>query len=119
MTCGCNSSSIDPGSFKWKLIIQSNVPTSGARGELVPAWAAISGTSEVWASIEQGTGRELIAAQQIRPEVSAIVKTRYRSDLTPRHRFKVKGTSRILEIIGLADKDGDSQYLIIQCKENQ
>lgn len=119
MKCGC-SDSIDPGKFDQKLIIQENaVTTQNTDGEIVPAWTPISGVSEIWASIEQGTGRELFAAQQIRPEVNSIVKSRYRSDLTPRHRFKVKGTSRVIEILGMGDPDGSRRYLVFQCKENQ
>lgn len=114
-----NSNMPDARDMVFRLIVQENKPTQGARGQLVPTWQPISKNAEIWSTLDQGLGRELISAQQIRPEVSAIVKTRYRSDLTPRHRFKVKGTSRILEIIGMGDPDGSSRYLVFQCKENQ
>ena len=117
---GCNGAKIDPGKFRWKLIIQEDTATSqNTYGEIVPSWAAIDTNSEVWGKIEQRGGRELLSGQQINPEVNAVVTIRHRSDLTPRNRLAVKGTSRVLEIVTMNDPDGTEDYLILGCRETQ
>jgi len=91
--------------------------TQNAVGELVPSWTAVVSNPTIFASIEQKNGREFFSAQQINPDVSAVVTTRYRSDLTPRNRFLVKGTSRVLEIVSMSDPDGSQKFLVFGCRE--
>jgi SPP1 family predicted phage head-tail adaptor len=114
----CQCETIDSRRFNWTLTIQRNTAsTQNTFGELVPQWSPLARNAVVWGSIEQKNGREFFSGQQINPDVNVVVTMRFRSDITPRDRFKINGTSRILEIVAMSDPDGGQRYLVCACRE--
>ncbi len=75
----------------------------------------------VWAAIAPGAGREFVSAQQLTPELSHVIKVRYRPGITPKHRLKyaAAGVTRFFPIYVIADPDERHEQLLLYCSEVQ
>ena len=89
---------IRAGELTHRLEIQQATETQNDHGETVETWATVA---ERWGSVEPLSGRELMEAQQVRPEITHRVRLRYYEGLTSSHRFK-HGT-RVYHIQSLLD----------------
>jgi SPP1 family predicted phage head-tail adaptor len=81
-------------------------------GEPLEAWTTIY---TVWAHIVPLSGRELFQAQQVMPEVSLRIETRYLPDMTPKHRLKYR--TRLFGVEAIIDIDFRHAELQWLCKE--
>lgn len=88
-------------------------PTLPTDGEPGPStWAS---KATLWARVEASAGNEQNRGDQMQSVVNYTVTIRYRSDVTPRMRFKY-GT-QYLNILAVFDPSGDREILRCQCKE--
>ena len=107
---------IRAGSLDKRVTIQTRNETDDGAGGQTIVYADLA---TVWASIEPGTGREFVAAQQLQPELSHIVTIRYRSDVTAKHRIKYvsNGVARSFAIHIPVDPLERHEQLVLYCSE--
>lgn len=96
-----------------RVTLQSRTVTRDAMGGDVVTW---NNQGDVWAAIEPLVGRELFAAQQVRPELTTRIRIRYRSDVTS--EWRVKFGTRIFAIVGPpVDAKMNNDELHLNCAE--
>lgn len=93
-------------------IQQKTVIRDPDTGELIEDWAPYA---KVWAAVEDLSGREFWAAQQVQSEVSTRVRIRYLPGVNP--TMRVVHAGRHLEITAVLDPDGRRRELQLLCKE--
>ena len=80
---------VTPGELRDRVTIERKTVTQAANGEPVTTWATIA---ELWAKVQQLTGREQIAAQQVQSPADARFVIRRRSGIAPdMHRIVWRG----------------------------
>lgn len=111
--------SIQAGKLNKRVIVQVNTPSQDGFGQPIPSWST---HDTIWAAIDPLVGAELVKAQQIAPEATVKITTRYRVDpntnvvdITPANRI-LWGT-RIFEINAVIDPLEKNEELRLLCKE--
>lgn len=99
------------GQLRHRVTIQTLAEVQNAFGEVPQLW---QDAVECWASIEPLSGRELFAAQQVRPEVTHRITMRYR-EIGPKNRIMF-GT-RAFHIDSILNKDERNVMLTIMAFE--
>lgn len=89
---------MDIRTFDRRIQFLVETPTQNSYGELVYQDSIVA---TVWAEVMPIGGRETFMASQIVPEAKFKIRTRYRSDLTTKH--KVKFQSEIYDIAYIAE----------------
>lgn len=104
------------GDFPFRMTIQRDVGTTrDAAGRVTPVWQDYA---KVWGGEEITTGREFIQAQQVKAEITSIIKCRFTSGVTSRMRLIPKtGSGRRLEIIAVRNIGSFNVELELWCKE--
>lgn len=101
------------GELRHRVTIQQKTITQDTYGAEVETWAAVT---TVWAKIEDLSGREYFAAQQVpTAQVSTRVTIRWRADVKPEMRALANG--RVLDIKAALDPDGRKRELQLMCLE--
>lgn len=108
---------LDAGSLNKRVTIQSQSRADDTGGG---ATLTYSDVSTVWASISPGSGREFANAQQIVPELTHVVRMRYRT-LTSKHRLKYTGSggTRYFTIQSVLCPDERHEQLVVYCTEEK
>ncbi len=109
---------LDAGRLDKRIVLQFAVETDDARGGGGRVTDYVD-TATLWASIDPGSGREFVDARQLTPDLSHIVKMRYRAGVTPKHRIRYVGNGavRIFSIVSVADPLERHEQLILMCSE--
>jgi len=81
-------------------------------GEMREDWTTYA---RVWAAVEDLSGREFWAAQQVQSEVTTRVRFRYLPGVEPSMRVLHAGRQR--EIGAGRERDGTRRELLLLCKE--
>jgi SPP1 family predicted phage head-tail adaptor len=104
------------GDFPFRMTIQRDVGTTrDAAGRVTPVWQDYQ---KVWGGEEITTGREFAQAQQVKADITSIVKCRYVDGVTSKMRVIPKtGSSRQLQIIAVRDIGSFGVELELWCKE--
>jgi SPP1 family predicted phage head-tail adaptor len=107
---------LDAGKLDKQVVIQANVRTDDGGGG---ANINYVDTGTAWASIEPGSGREFFEAKQLNPELSHVVKIRYRASVTPNHRLRYVSQSvdRVFAIHSVSDPLERHEQLVLLCSE--
>lgn len=100
------------GQLRHRVTIQAQTTTQDEYGQPVQTWSDVA---TVWASVEDLSGREFFAAQQIAAEVTTRVTIRYRAGIEPDMRVIAGG--RTLDIRSVQDPDGRRRQLVLMCRE--
>jgi SPP1 family predicted phage head-tail adaptor len=100
------------GKLDKKLILQSQSITRDTFGAEVVTWV---NTAQVYASMEQVSGRELYTAQQINAEATTKITIRHRKDITPKMRLVYK--ERVFDIVKFDNVKEASHTIVLTCKE--
>lgn len=101
------------GKLRHRVNIEVRATTRGNLGGQVQTWTAVA--TSVPARVEQLSGKELFAAQQINPQLSHKVSMRYYSGLDPKHRLLWEG--RYLDILSIANPDARREEHLLLCLE--
>lgn len=102
------------GRLRHYVTLQEKSVTRDAMGGEVVTW--VDKATAVPAEIVELSGKNLNAAQQVHPELSATVRLRYRSDLTP--QWRVKHGARVFSIIGMPiNRDARNVELLLNLTE--
>jgi SPP1 family predicted phage head-tail adaptor len=111
-----SNESLSAGRLDKRVTIQNRGETPGAGGTQTIAYTDYL---TVWAAIEQGAGREFMAAQQLQPELSHTITIRYRTGISDKQRIKyiVGGVTRTFAIHSVVDPLERHEQLILSCSE--
>ncbi len=89
---------VTAGELDQRITIERKTITQADNGESVATWAPIaSGT--VWARVQQLTGRDQIAAQQVQYPADVRIVIRYRAGIDPENH-RILHAGRPYEIVG-------------------
>jgi SPP1 family predicted phage head-tail adaptor len=103
------------GQLRDRVEIQRAITTDdGAGGQAVTKWQPIA---SIWAEVLPLAGNEGLVAEQITALQTLRIRTRYRSDFTPKDRLVWRG--KTLQIHALTDVDGRKKYLALLAGEVQ
>jgi len=87
---------VSAGELDQRIRIEQKTSSQATNGEPVTTWATIA---ELWAKVQQLTGRDQIAAQQVQYPADVRIIIRHRPSLTPEdHRLIWQGAP--YEIVG-------------------
>ena len=103
---------LDAGKLNTRIRIQTPVDQHQAAGGTLIKWAD---QWERWAQVITMAGREPRVAGALMPQHSHVVRMRYLPELSTRHRITWK--DKVLEIVGVADKDSQHDETIAECNE--
>ena len=80
---------VSAGELDQRITVEQKTSTQATNGEPVTTWAPVA---ELWAKVQQLTGREQMAAQQVQSPADARFVIRRRSGITPDlHRIVWRG----------------------------
>lgn len=104
------------GDFPHRITIMRDVgATQDAMGQPEHDWQPYI---KLWAGEEMTSGRELFNAQQVQPDVSSVITTRYDKRVKPSLRLVPKANSgRTLEIVAALNKGNFNVEMELWCKE--
>ena len=95
--------------------ITIETPTTPTDGETNPTYAVLAGN--LAAEVMETTGGEYVRGRQIEAGIAAVIRIRWRSDITP--VMRVRYGTRYLNILSAIDRTGTRSELEITCKEVQ
>ena len=105
---------LDPGKLTRRGTIQQEVVTRGASGEVLKSWSDVA---TVWFAMLNQSGREVVTAREVMPEMTHTIQIRYRSGVTPQMRFAYG--SRLFDILSVRDPEEAHEALLLDCKEGR
>lgn len=89
------------GRLRAKMTVQAATESKDARGSVSQSWGTVG---YAWADIAPQSGTEQTSAAQREGSLTSVVRMRYYSGLTPKHRLLYG--SRTFDILSVADPDG-------------
>lgn len=91
---------MDAGKLRHYVELQRRTTTLDRHGDQVQEWATIG---RAWASIEQLSGREFMAATQAMSDITVRIRIRARLDLALTPKDRVRYGARTFDIRHIAD----------------
>lgn len=91
--------------------LQDTETLDGA-GQPVQVWRTFD---HMWGSVEPLSGRELYNAAQVQPDVTHMVKMRYRAGVAP--KMRIQHDARTLDILSITNREERNIELELMCKE--
>lgn len=79
------------------LVTLQNAAEAHAGGEVQQDWQDVD---TIWCEVLPATSREFHNAAQVQPEITHVLRTRYRSELALTHRSRLLLGSRVLHLAG-------------------
>ncbi len=101
---------IDAGRLDRKVTIQTRTTTTGASGGVVTSYAT---DATVSAQKVETTGRESRSAGALRAETDLVLRIRYRSTLTEKHRLYFE--SKYYDILAITE-EGRRELQVLQAR---
>jgi SPP1 family predicted phage head-tail adaptor len=73
----------------------------------------------VWGEVQDLSGAELFAAQEMHSQVTTRITCRWQAGILPsmQVRYTTGGRSRVFDVMGVTDPEGRRRELVLQCKE--
>lgn len=96
---------MDSGKLRDRIAIESKSTTRDDNGQPVNSWTEFA---RVWAWMKYPKGKEVLAADQVKIEIHASVRIRYREDINENMRVTFKG--KIFDIHAILP-DPDREFL--------
>lgn len=100
------------GQLRHRVTIQQRTDADDGAGGLTITWTPLT---VLWASVAPQTGRETIAARQVTPAMTHLVRLRYYAGLTTKHRVVLDG--RALDILAIQNVEERNRELVLSCQE--
>ena len=91
----------DAGNYDKPMRLQEATETN-TQGTVTAVWANVA---EMWCSLTPLAGREYFLAQSVNSEVTHVVRTWWRADVTPTSKMRLTYDSRTFEILSVVDVD--------------
>ena len=103
------------GRFRHRVTVQQPDGSADDHGERTQAWVSF-GTAGRWAAIEPLSGRELVVAAQVDPQLSVVIRMRFTPGITTQMRVLIHD-NRILNIGYIVNRDERNRELDLFCTE--
>lgn len=103
---------IRAGELKHSITFQAETVTYDTYNEKIPDWVSVA---TVRAAMITTGGKLFYAAQKLHAETSAVFQIYFSRAING--RMRIKYGSRIFNILGINNVDGESRELLISCKE--
>lgn len=107
------SLNIKAGEYRHRITILEASEAADSSHAQVPTWEVMT---IVWAAVIPANGTEYLAADQLTPQITHQVKTRYISGLDETMKIIFENT-RTLEIVNILDTDTRHREIILECHE--
>ena len=104
---------MEMGLLRHRVDIQQRTGTLDTFGQAVQTWTTLF---TVWASIEDISGKELLASMAINSEISTHIYIRYRAGITAANRVLYQGTAYNIQAV--VDATGRKRELHLMCSKN-
>ena len=104
---------MEMGLLRHRVDIQLRNSTLDAFGQAALTWTTLY---TIWASIEDISGKELIASMAINTELSTHIYIRYRAGITTANRVLYQGTTYNIQAV--VDATGRKRELHLMCSRN-
>lgn len=109
---GARTSGVRAGRLKYRVELERPIHEVLDTGEpIVALWETVDA---VWAAIEPMSGREWLASQEFRPQVTTRITIRWRDDITSKNRVIHKGVIYNIEAV-LPNLIGNRPDLTLMC----
>jgi SPP1 family predicted phage head-tail adaptor len=105
---------ITSGKLNRQGVLQSETVTRGASGQALSTW---SNVATVWFAMLDQSGREVVTAREVLPEMTHTLMIRYRAGVTGKLRF-VYG-ARIFDVLAVRNPEEANEMLLLDCKEGR
>ncbi len=102
------------GALRHRLTIRAATTADDGRGGQTVTWSDVATD---WGSVESLGAREFLQSGAMQNAMTHLVKMRYRSSLTVKHRLYWATRSLLFEIVSLRDPDGRGRELELECIE--
>lgn len=106
--------SIDPGELTKRGQLQQETVTRGPSGQPISSWSTVA---SVWFAMLNQSGREVVTAREVIPEMTHTLKIRYQPNITGKLRF-VFG-SRVFDVLAVRNPQEANEHLLLDCKEGR
>jgi len=103
------------GALRHRVTIEAENASPDGAGGLTDPWANPTQVATVWAEVTPLGGGEQLRAMQLEDRVSHRIRMRYRTDVTPQHRFRL-GT-RTFNIRSVMNESERDRWLTILAEE--
>lgn len=100
------------GKIRHRIEVQTATETQDAYNQPTAVWAT---AVTLWGSIEPLSGRELLAADEVKGEVTTRVRMRYDANITPKARLKHGG--RYWDIAAVMNREDRDAEVEVLCRE--
>lgn len=94
--------------------LQQKTVTRGGSGQPINTWSDVA---TVWFSMLNQSGREVVTAREVVPEMTHTIQIRYRPGVEPEMRFTYG--SRIFDILAVRNPGEANERLLLDCKEGR
>lgn len=98
------------GQLRYRVDIEQSTPSRGSAGGTARSWALLA---TVWADVQFSKGREFFAARELLAERNAVIRIRYRSDVSSANRVKHDGAT--YNVVDAVPEGGRKAYLLLYC----
>ncbi len=102
------------GLLRHRVDLQAPTQTRGPAGGVVETFATVQ---TVYASVEPIGGKEFFAAQQVQSDLSHRIRLRWRPDLTPTTKWRVRYDGRDFDIEQVIEMFERMREWHLMCKE--
>jgi SPP1 family predicted phage head-tail adaptor len=103
---------MNPGDLKQRLVLEAPVESADGAGGVTRSYASVA---SIWSAVIPVSARGEVIGDDRGAEVTHIIMTRFRTDVTTRHRLR--DGAHIFVIVALRDQDGGGRFLEIEAQE--
>jgi SPP1 family predicted phage head-tail adaptor len=105
---------VTAGQLNRQGVLQQETVTRGLSGQPISSW---SNVATVWFEMLNQSGREVVTAREVIPEMTHAIRIRYRAGVTGKLRF-VYG-SRVFDVLAVRNPEEANEVLLLDCKEGR
>ena len=105
---------LDPGKLTKRGKLQQETVSRGPSGQAISAWSDLA---TVFFAMLNQSGREVVTAREVIPEMTHTIQIRYRPNVTGKLRF-VYG-SQVFDVLAVRNPEEANESLLLDCKEGR
>lgn len=105
---------VTAGQLNRQGVLQQEAVSRGPSGQPISSWSDVA---TVWFAMLNQSGREVVTAREVIPEMTHTIQIRYRSGVNGKLRF-VFG-SRIFDVLSVRNPEEANEMLLLDCKEGR
>jgi len=99
---------VSSGELRYRVDLEQYSASRGSSGGEIRSWSAFA---TVWADVQFSRGQEFFASRALLAERNAVIKIRYRSDVSSKTRVKYDG--QYYNVVDAMPEKGRKAYLLL------